>query len=75
MNNTPKHTIFQLIAKQHGVSPKHVRAEIQKAIDAAWNDPQGRAEQQRLFPEGKPSPELFITRLAEQVKKEQKAPF
>ena len=62
-----KQNIFQLIAKRHGVTPEHVRAEIQIAIDAAWNDPEGREEQLRIFPEGKPSPELFIARLAEQI--------
>ena len=69
-----KQTIFQLIAKRHGVTPEHVRAEIQIAIDAAWNDPEGREEQQRLFPEGKPSPELFILRLAERVNQELNPP-
>ena len=59
--------IFQLIAKRHGITADQVRAEIQIAIDAAWNDPQGRKEQQRLFPEGKPSPELLITRLVEEI--------
>ena len=62
-----QNTIFHRIAKQRGVSPEHVRAEIQSTISAAWNDPISHKKLQQLFPEGQPSPELFILRLAEQL--------
>jgi len=37
---------------------------IQQAIDAAWNSPDGAELREKLFPEGKPSPELFVQRMA-----------
>ena len=62
MNN-----IFERIAGELGTTPEEVRAEIQTAIDAAWNDPDSAAFREQLFPEGKPAPELFVQRLAEHV--------
>lgn len=59
-----KNTI-ERVAEVYGVVPEVVEAEIQVAIDAAWNDPACREMQQLLFPEGKPSPALFIKRMAE----------
>ncbi len=52
--------IIAKVAEQNGTSPELVRREIQAAIDAAWDNPAGRAMQQRLFPAGKPEPEEFI---------------
>lgn len=41
--------------------------EMQRAIDAAWasDAPECRRMQEELFPEGKPSVELFVARMAE----------
>ncbi len=49
-------------AKNHDVSEEHVREEMQKAIDAAWDtkDELALKRQQELFPNGKPTVEEFI---------------
>jgi len=41
--------------------------EMQRAIDAAWNtkNPDAIAFQNRYFPEGKPTVELFLERMTE----------
>lgn len=54
-------------AKHLGAPPEEVKAEIQKAIDAAWNNPspEARAKQDALFGKGKkPTPEELIAVLA-----------
>jgi len=61
--------IFEQIAAQHGVSVTEVVREIQIAVDDAWDnlDPAIRARQRELFPNGKPSVEEFIRKIAQQV--------
>ena len=54
------------IARQNRTSAEDVRREIQAAIDAAWStdSPDTAAFQANLFPEGKPTPEVFIERIS-----------
>lgn len=40
------------------------RQAMQEALDIAWSDPDGAEFRERLFPEGKPSLELFVARVA-----------
>lgn len=40
------------------------RQAMQEALDIAWSNPDGEALRERLFPEGKPSLELFVARVA-----------
>lgn len=47
---------IELVAARHGVSPEEVRAEIQKAIDLAWENPTGHLS--------KPTPDDLILTLA-----------
>lgn len=54
-------------AKEHGVSQKDFLAEIQQTIDATWNNPTGAENRAKLFPDGKPTPELFLQRIAQIV--------
>ena len=54
-------------AKEHGVSKNEFLAEIQQTIDATWNNPKGAENRARLFPEGKPSVDLFLRRIAQIV--------
>jgi len=63
--------LFEQIAAQEGGSPAEVERELQKAIDATWDnpDPAARAERERLFPNGKPPIAEFIRVMAAQVKK------
>lgn len=56
--------IYERIAEQNGTTPEEVRAEIQAAIEAAWNDPDSATFRKQLFPEGKPEPEQFIRVMA-----------
>ena len=50
---------------------ENARKEIEKAIDIAWTsaDSAIKEKQKQLFPEGKPTPELFIFRIAAEVEK------
>ena len=54
-------------AKNNGVSEQHVRDEMQKALDAAWNssDEEALKRQRELFPDGKPTLEEFIRKVAQ----------
>ena len=65
--------LLEEIAKQYGVSIFEVKAEMEKAIDEAWNnaDETARAEQRKLFPNGKPTIEEFIVEMAKKVQDEQ----
>lgn len=42
---------------------------MQEAIDAAWNNPEGAELRAQLFPAGKPTPEEFIKKIADYVRK------
>lgn len=56
---------IELVAARHGVSPEEVRAEIQKAIDLAWNDPFRRSVIQHITGKlTKPAPDDLILALA-----------
>lgn len=59
-------------AEHYGVSNAEVRAEMQKALDAAWEttDPVAKQKQAELFPNGKPTLEQFIVALSDAVKRE-----
>lgn len=56
--------VINQLAKDKGLSPNEILDEIQNAIDATWESPNGAEKRAKLFPEGKPSPELFLMRLA-----------
>lgn len=60
--------VIQAVAAQEGVSVAEVRRSMQEALDAAWDNPEGQAERQRLFPGGKPSLEDFILGVAADLK-------
>ena len=45
-----------------------VRWQIQRTINAAWNSCSGAEARQQLFPDGKPSPEEFISVIAKHIK-------
>lgn len=57
-------------ADHFGEAPEDVRREIQAAIDAAWDTDELAAMklQRELFPDGKPTPELFIATVARYMK-------
>ena len=57
-------------ADHFGETPEEVRREIQAAIDAAWDtdDLAAMKLQRELFPDGKPTPEQFITTVAKHLK-------
>lgn len=40
------------------------RQAMQEALDIAWSNPDGAEFRERLFPEGKPSLETFVARVA-----------
>ena len=54
-------------AKDYGVSKKKFMDEIQHTIDVTWSNPEGAENRARLFPNGKPTPELFLQRIAQIV--------
>ena len=67
-------SVYRKIARKNGVSVKEVKEEMQKAIDAAWDNPDKTAQniflQNQIKPDGsKPTPEEFIRFNAEKLKK------
>ncbi len=67
-------SVYRKVAKQNGVSVKEVKSEIQKAIDAAWDNPDKSPEAasyQSLVANGgkKPSIEELIKFGAKEVSK------
>ena len=56
-----------LAAKASGVSREEFLREIRQTIDATWNNSNGAEARNTLFPDGKPSPELFLERIAQIV--------
>ena len=50
-------------ARAAGMTVKELRQQIQGMIDSIWSreDPVTREMRQQLFPNGKPTPELFIS--------------
>lgn len=68
-------TIIRL-AEQNQVPREEIEAQIQQIIETTWagHDPASRAARQRIFRGKKPSPALFIGRLAEHARKTQNTP-
>lgn len=65
--------IIKRIAKENHTTPEEVEYEMQKAIDAAYDnpDPQVKAMQQKIPCKGeRPTPEEFIFALAALAKEE-----
>lgn len=56
-------------AKNNGVSEQHVREEMQKALDEAWNttDEEALRYQKEMFPNGKPTIEEFIKKVSQKA--------
>jgi len=62
-------SIIRAAARRSGVPLDVYRKELETAIDAAWNssDPVVRNKQKELFPDGKPTAEIFIMTIAGQI--------
>ncbi len=62
-------TILRL-SEIKGVPREEIEAAIQEAIDSAWSshDPEARTLQRKIFRGSKPSPALFIGRLANYIR-------
>lgn len=69
MNNNINE-LLSSIASRHGVSEDEVRQSLQNVIETAWSHPWTREKQQELFPEGKPSLETFLQKMANETEKE-----
>lgn len=68
-----KRSIYRKIAKQNGVPVKEVKAEMQKALDDAWNNPDKSADvrfnQMKVTPDGtKPNVDEFIQYCSSKIK-------
>lgn len=62
--------IFAMVAKQHGISREEVYVEIQKAIDAGFDnpDPLVQAEWKKISIRGeRPMPEEVLAYMVEQL--------
>ena len=62
-----KKSIIESVSKFYGTTPEIVEAEMQMSINAAWTQPESKEIRHRLFPEGQPTPDLFIKRIAELI--------
>ena len=69
MHDMEQMNTLERIALKAGKMPEQVYADIQAAIDAAWESESVETKelQMRLFPNGKPKPEEFIAVLASVV--------
>lgn len=52
------------LAEQKNVPELELRREMNQALEQLWGQAEEYEELQRLFPEGKPSLEMFIVRIA-----------
>lgn len=61
--------VIRRTAQQFGLSTAEVRRDMQEALDEAWAtaDPAAKQRQQEMFPDGKPSLEHFIARVAAEL--------
>lgn len=67
-------SVYRKIARKNGVSVKEVKEEMQKAIDAAWDNPNKTTQniflQNQIKPDGtKPTAEEVIRFSIEKLKK------
>jgi hypothetical protein len=63
------------IAKKEGVTPEYIYAEMQKAIEAGYNNPEPEVQAywRRIVPDGKiPAPEKVIEALAKEIRRDKK---
>ena len=62
--------LLKTIARQHGISVKEVRAQMQKTVDEARSnpDPEKQAEFSRYFGDRTPTPEEFIYVVTKKLK-------
>lgn len=58
--------IYENVAEEFGVLPQELVKEMQDTIDASWNsgDEEVIRNQKSLFPDGKPTVEEFIKKVA-----------
>lgn len=66
MDKLKGQAVIRQVAQREGLSEGEVRRQMQAALDAAWDSTDGavKAEQARLFPDGKPTLEQFILTVA-----------
>lgn len=67
--------IFERVAKQYNTTATEVYSEIQKAIDAAFSnpDPRVQAEWRKMkFKDAKPTPEEVIEYLTHRIQSERR---
>ena len=64
--------ILVILAKEHNTTPEDVLAEMQRALDEAYDHrtPETQAMWDQLtFPTGRPTAETFVQQMAELLKK------
>lgn len=57
--------IIYALAKQKNIPEAELRREMEDALEQVWRQIEESGKGERLFPEGKPSLEVFIIRIAE----------
>ena len=58
---------IQKVAEREGKSYAEIEADIQEAIDLAWEDLSAREYQNMLFPKGKPTAAEYVGRVGRYV--------
>lgn len=72
IDNLKSKNALKSIAAREGKTLAQIEAAIQDSIDIAWEKPEFHAIQTQYFPNGKPSPEEFISVMARYVKDKRK---
>lgn len=62
--------IYKKVSREADKPIEKVQAEMQKALDLTWenDDPEAKEYREKMFPDGKPSLEIFLKKLAEIAK-------
>ncbi len=64
--------ILDILAKEHNTTPEDVLAEMQRALDEAYDHRTPETQSlwdQLTFPTGRPTAETFVQQMAELLKK------
>ena len=70
MNETMKgRKALLILAIRKGKTLDEIEEEIRMVIESIWDnpDPDVQRKQKELFPEGKPTPAVFVARLAHSI--------
>lgn len=69
MNETEQKALKAVLtlAALKGISVEELMEDMQSAIDAAWNNPDGEEKRREMFPDGKPTVLQFMAKTYKEI--------